>query len=607
MIWKDATGKFSVEARYISRTQADVTIRKADGSELTVPIANLQSELRKQVARTPITSDITAPIRVGDKVEVEHISTWYVGTVKSILGEQATVEYDKGGDKLASGNFGLKAIRFPNGEGHWMVWKDSSGEFKVEARYISRTATEVTLRKVDGTDLTIPIDKLHPSLRQRVVKAKITSELNKIDGAIPIRVGDRVQIKGGSSWYDGVVKEITLGGALVDYTYGSWGLRRKIVPMSEMRYPNFEGPWQEWSDVSGAFKVIARYLSRDATHVTLLKEDDTELRVPIEKIAGPLRNKILNTRVVSRRPRAVPLAGADLIGDMAEGTTASPSLRRNGQTVTSPELSDLVIEVGSPVSEQTVSLPQGRAGFLIGKKFDLDQVVPVGGSEALVLVSTHGNFWGADALTELRWASLANGSVTPGPRFFPDQRLAAFSAAQKRLVMYTVNGSWDEPSQVSTYRMLPGEGIARAEMTFDIPKMKRTYHREPIRIELVGDDMMLFGYGRIVSLWDLKSRRVLYEVSKLGSHDFRLSIDHRYFAVVGGNKSLDLYEVSTGKQVGQSFWEGYGTPAVCFSHDWQQLADGDFVWHEALESHQANAGAEAADRRTGNQRLDASC
>ncbi len=170
LVWKDATGKSSVEARYISRTETDVTIRKADGSELTVPIESLHPTLRKQVAQTPVSSDLTFPVHVGDQVEVNYFSKWYDGTVKAVTGNTVTVDYASDDSRTSTKDFELEDIRFPNGEGHWMIWKDASGKFKVEARYISRTETDVTIRKPDGTEATVPIDALHPTLRQMVVE-----------------------------------------------------------------------------------------------------------------------------------------------------------------------------------------------------------------------------------------------------------------------------------------------------------------------------------------------------------------------------------------------------------------------------------------------------
>lgn len=42
--WRDATGKFSVEATYVSKTSSSVTIRKSDGKEVTLEMSKLSKE-----------------------------------------------------------------------------------------------------------------------------------------------------------------------------------------------------------------------------------------------------------------------------------------------------------------------------------------------------------------------------------------------------------------------------------------------------------------------------------------------------------------------------------------------------------------------------------
>ena len=569
-IWKDASGKFAVEARYISRTKTDVTIRKDDGMETTVPIASLHPKIRAQVAKTPITADVISPVRVGDKIEVKYFSKWYEATVQSVRGENATVEYQYGKFGTRSGDFKLEDMRFPGGQGHWMLWKDTSGEFKVEARYISRTADEVTIRKVDGTELSVPIASLHPSVRKQVAQTTITSEINKVDGAIPIRLADKVQIRSHSSWYDGIVQEVKIGAAEVEYQYGTWGPRTDTFELKDIRYPNGEGPWREWSDASGGFKIIARYLGRDETHVTILKENQTETRVPIDKLSVSLRKLCKETPIIARRPKLVSLAGGELIGDTADATSRFPQSSASNSN-TAPDLTSVTLAVGEPVSQQTLRLPQGGAGVAIHPKYTVDHVVPVGGADGWVVATVKGDWPNKDLLTHMHWASLTKKRISSGPSFHPDQRLVAYSAPQQRLVMSSVQGTWSEPSQLSTYRIAPGQTSAQPEITLEIPKEKHSYNREPIRVELVGQNTMLFGFGGKISLWDLQSRRVLYEVSGLRSHNFKLSIDHQYFAALSARNTISVYRVDDGQRVGQGSWQGFGSTTACFSLDGKGL------------------------------------
>jgi hypothetical protein len=42
--WKDATGKFTIEAVFVSKAASTITLKKEDGKEVTLPIAKLSKE-----------------------------------------------------------------------------------------------------------------------------------------------------------------------------------------------------------------------------------------------------------------------------------------------------------------------------------------------------------------------------------------------------------------------------------------------------------------------------------------------------------------------------------------------------------------------------------
>ena len=254
---------------------------------LSAPRLLLLSCLLVLVAATSARGDDEIdPVRPGDEIEVQWFSKWYPGTVESFENGRASVRYKRGSFD-SNGEFDLSKMRFPNNEGHWMVWKDSSGKFSVEARYISRTETEVTIRKEDGTEATVPIANLHPSLRRQVNKTPLTSDLTS-----PVHVGDEVEVKYFSKWYDGVVTAVVGETATVDYEEGDGGTGTRQFELKDMRFPNGEGHWMIWKDATGNFKVEARYLARTETEVTLLKTDGSKLNVPIDRLHPSLRKQV---------------------------------------------------------------------------------------------------------------------------------------------------------------------------------------------------------------------------------------------------------------------------------------------------------------------------
>ncbi len=173
MHWSDASGKFKIAARFISRDDTHVTLRKEDDTEVRVAIESLskalQAELGKLARATKKLRD-ESPLRVGDEVEVMQLWTWYPATVLKILPTGAVAAY-RDGTKTIEQEFKHEKMRYANGEGPWREWSDSTGKHKVFARYITHDETHVELLKEDKQTVRLERAKL---------SAKIQAELNKV-------------------------------------------------------------------------------------------------------------------------------------------------------------------------------------------------------------------------------------------------------------------------------------------------------------------------------------------------------------------------------------------------------------------------------------------
>jgi len=93
----------------------------------------------------------------------------------------------------------------------------------------------------------------------------------------PVKESDQIEVKYGSTWYPGTVLDYANNFANVNYKWRSTMFDGKFA-VENMRFPNGEGPWQEWTDASKSFSVIARYITRDPTHVTLRKQDNADVK-----------------------------------------------------------------------------------------------------------------------------------------------------------------------------------------------------------------------------------------------------------------------------------------------------------------------------------------
>ncbi|QDT06216.1 hypothetical protein K227x_46240 [Rubripirellula lacrimiformis] len=187
MVWSDASGKFRIEARLIGRDETHVTLRKADGTDAHVPIDQLSQSLQNQLAK--IAGAVKkmheeSLVRVDDQIEVKIYSTWYPGTVLEIMPGGALVAYQSG-SKTIEKEFQYDDMRYPNGEGPWREWVDSTGENKVTARYIMHDEQSVGLLREGGKRIRIPRDKLSRKLQSELNKATIfTRRPDEVDFAL---------------------------------------------------------------------------------------------------------------------------------------------------------------------------------------------------------------------------------------------------------------------------------------------------------------------------------------------------------------------------------------------------------------------------------------
>ncbi len=172
-----------------------------------------------------------APVRAGDQVEVRWGSTWYSGEVLSFqeAAGVAEVRY-KWGSIPSTGKFKLADMRFPNDEGPWMVWSDATGKFRIEARLIKADETNVTLRKEDGTEIQVPIEKLSKGLQKELLKVQKATK--KLHEESPVRVGDDVEVKISWTWFPAKVLKVLPGGALLEHAGGREALNSASISMT---------------------------------------------------------------------------------------------------------------------------------------------------------------------------------------------------------------------------------------------------------------------------------------------------------------------------------------------------------------------------------------
>ena len=549
--WKDADGLVDIEARFIGRDDTEVTLLRADGSQVKLPIEDLDSQLKRRALAVRETAkmnhiDGADPVRPGDQVQISKSNQWFDGVVTKMNHGTATVEFfDSRYSKTYSEDFAFAEIRFPNGEGKWREWKSAKGDFSVVARYISRTETHVTIRKHDGTDLTVDKTKLSSELRRILSKTPITGKETLIDGVNPIRIGDLVEVQNryGKSTA-GRIAESHRGHAMIEFREaGSDKVEKKLVDFKDIVYPNGEGRWRKWRDKDGGSEMIGRFIRRSSKDLTLMTEDGNFLTMPIERLSRKLQKEAEKTPVVAMPP------------EMTDFATAPNSVSFLSKP---PSFQEFVItDVAPTIAVEGV---QGGMGIAIKYGDEISDVVPLNKlpSESATdkpwyAVGTYAStYFKGQRWTQLYWACPSKEKFEVGPAFRSEERIVDYSADQKRLLNLVFGPDGREPIGFRTYRVEPLSLDAEPEFAWDAPtKMTRIYggsSGSSFKAELVNENQLLLSSSNAISLYDFEKKKIIYTIPSVRSGHFVLHPSKRFFAV-RLNGVVSLVDVASGKQL----------------------------------------------------------
>ncbi|CAD77645.1 MAG TPA: hypothetical protein DDX19_06115 [Rhodopirellula baltica] len=482
----------------------------------------------------PTTALAIDPVRPGDQIEVKHLGSWRPGEVLEYQKGQARVRYTF--IQEHEGIFKLADMRFPNNEGNWMIWKDASGKFLIPARLLERTPTKVKLLKEDGATVEVSIDKLAANLQQQLSKiAKAEKEF--VDAAL-VRVGDQVELKKYSTWYPATVKALLPDGAKVEYEYGSAKDKREAdAKYEDMRYPNNEGPWADWTDISGKHKVKARYLTHDATHVDLLLQGDKRIRLERSKLAAEIEEQLALRAIVARRPDEVDfdVSGVDFDN--------LPPWISYGTDAPAPDIG----VAGGPASDSRPSLSNGYFRVPLETSGKIDAAILVDGSDGWIAFGITPETIDASHPVSMQWVNLMSQARLPGPNFFEGEVIIGYSAEQRRLLTaegLDVRGS---ASRFCTYRLEPGSDTATPEWKWSVPKVRFYSYRDQMNASFVGEDRILVGYGGTLTMWNMATKTAEYVIPSKKS-EMNFSPDQRHF-ITNQYSHAVIIETESGKPV----------------------------------------------------------
>lgn len=151
----------------------------------------------------------------GDDVEAMHMGAWVAGKVESIdrrgfvhvslaVGGQAKAEPFKPADvRFAWESGALTRAR---------IWTDATGKFRIKAVLINTNADQVTLRKPDNSEVTLPIDKLSTVDRKLVAELAKSAPMKAPPLVTPMPVERPAVVNKKPPLLEGVVAEPELRG-----------------------------------------------------------------------------------------------------------------------------------------------------------------------------------------------------------------------------------------------------------------------------------------------------------------------------------------------------------------------------------------------------------
>ncbi len=148
----------------------------------------------------------------------------------------------------------------------------------------------------NGFDNTSGIPALPLLVQNNPIDIPIPKEAELLPLDFPIPRGTKLAACFGRRWnYVTVLKDGTEDNVAIhwdDRTSDSDGLihRSQLIirkfDLKKLRAKVAKPEKREWTDVTGKFKVEAKITSRTATHVTLVKDDGKEIKLPIEKLSS---------------------------------------------------------------------------------------------------------------------------------------------------------------------------------------------------------------------------------------------------------------------------------------------------------------------------------
>lgn len=150
--WTDSGGSILAEAKYVQSDKSSVTLQKADGEQITVSLDELSQtsqdlvhSIRPSLTDTKLQANPEENADVESQTDRTDPRELFNLSMQQKLEEERRVEEEQ--RKVSEG-------------ANWRTWTTADGRFSVEAQFVKFIGGTLTLKKRDGTEISVNLEIL---------------------------------------------------------------------------------------------------------------------------------------------------------------------------------------------------------------------------------------------------------------------------------------------------------------------------------------------------------------------------------------------------------------------------------------------------------------
>ena len=376
-----------------------------------------------------------------------------------------------------------------------------------------------------------------------------------------LKVGEEVKVLSLRKWTDGTVVEVLkrnqyrVSYVFVRETEGTFA-RSNIRKLCETEAIDFCRTWQS---SGGGFSVVAAARKIDDENVTLIKPDMKEIVVPLAKLSA-------KDRSYAKKLKRATMA-AIINGEVADKTPPLPEVQQFFESASTSFGSKALFgaslkqnDLLKPLPDYLRTFNEAGVGFQLSRaKQKMIAVVPVGGPEQLVLVSTRDDTVddnGNPFQSQIYWLSLKEGKVVGTAAITPGHYATDYDPVSERLLTFYRKSdankhgteSEDDEDYYTIWNLPQGGNTPKPVMRWSAGELSWA---SDIYAKLVAGDVVLAKTGRkTYTAWDFDEKREVYHLKQESFFEAPITLaPDRKHLILPQDKNVVVLDAETGEAV----------------------------------------------------------